>query len=167
MILSILILPQPKVFAFDPKFDYEENRSANVKFKKWGVVGPPSKNQKYKTLGEILRINGHSETKISYLKMDIEGFEQSGLPAWLKSGALKNVQQIALEIHLNSHDQKRSTKRFFQTFKDLQLMGNYRIINWDPNGCWRNENEHGINASYYDLFEIVLKKITASDECAM
>ena len=160
MLLSIHILLQPKVFAFDPTVTYKENRSANVKFKKWGVVGPTSKDENYKTLKEILRINEHSDTKISYLKMDIEGSELSGLPVWLKSGALDNVQQIALEIHLNS----LTTKRFLQTFKDLQLSGNFRIFNYYPNGCWKNMVS---NTRYYDLFEIVLKRISASDECAM
>ena len=164
MLLSIHILLQPKVFAYDPTVTFEENRSANVKFKKWGVVGPPSKDENYKTLNEILRINGHSDTKISYLKVDIEGSEIAGLPLWLESGVLDNVQQIALEIHLDVNDRKNSTKRFFQTFKDLQLLGNYRIINWDSNGCWKTMYS---NSRYYDFFEIVLKKITASDECAM
>ena len=47
------------------------------------------------TLGNILKKYHHETTKISYLKMDIEDSELSGLPQWLSDGALKYVQQVA------------------------------------------------------------------------
>lgn len=75
------------------------------------------------TLANILERNGHTEKTINLLKIDIEGSELDGkgtymfykigcvnfnvtfpafqgLEAWLDSGALQNVQQIQLEIHL-------------------------------------------------------------------
>ena len=40
-----------------------------------------------------------------FVKIDIEGHELAGLPNWLETGALKNVNQLALELHLTGlHD---------------------------------------------------------------
>ena len=56
-------------------FTHTAYRSENVSFKIQGLSAEPNKNPKLKPLIEILRENGHSNTKISYLKMDIEGME--------------------------------------------------------------------------------------------
>ena len=101
-------------------------------------------------------------TKISYLKLDIEAHELSGLPMWLKSGALKNVEQIAMEIHLEPPEEK-VTLEFLKTFQDLQLIGNYRIFNWEANNCWKNFKKR---YEYFGLSEIVLKKIPQDNSCA-
>ena len=69
--------------------------------------------------------------------MDVEGAELEGLPVWLSSGSLANVQHIAIEIHLDSPNETQ-TRDFFRTFKDLHLTGNYRIFNWEANNCWKN-----------------------------
>ena len=148
-----------RVYAFDPTIDHKPKRSENISFEKIGVVGKPTYDKSYKTLDQILKDNGHTNTKISYLKMDIEGHELSGLPLWLKSGALRNVQQIAMEVHLNSNPES-DTKAFFQTFKDLHLQGNYRIFNWEANNCWTK------STIYHYLFEIVLKKINPTNLCS-
>ena len=36
---------------------------------------------------------------ISYLKVDIEGIENSAIPQWIKSGVLDSVSQIGIELH--------------------------------------------------------------------
>ena len=150
------------VYAYDPTIDHNADRSENISFKKIGVVGVPNANKDYQTLDEILKNNGHSNTKISYLKLDIEAHELSGLPMWLKSGALKNVEQIAMEIHLEPPEEK-VTLEFLKTFQDLQLNGNYRIFNWEANSCWKNFNKQ---YEYFGLSEIVLKKIPPDNSCA-
>ena len=147
-----------RVFAFDPTIDAEPKRSENIRFQKVGVVGKPTNDKSYKTLAQILKDNGHTNTKISYLKIDIEGHELSGLPVWLNSGALNNVNQIAMEVHLHSNPEA-DTKAFFQTFKDLHLKGNYRVINWEANNCWKK-------STYHHLMEIVLKKINSINSCS-
>ena len=35
------------------------------------------------------------------MKIDIEGYEREGLPAWLNEGALNNVRQLIIEFHTN------------------------------------------------------------------
>ena len=68
--------------------------------------------------------------------MDIEQAELEGLPAWLASGALDNVQQIALEIHLT--EDVNVSVNFLKTLKKLYFEGNFRLISYEPNGCYRN-----------------------------
>ena len=151
-----------KVFAFDPTVDPPAQTSPNITFKKLGVVGESTGNKDYKTLQELLKENGHQTTKISYLKMDVEGSEMGGLPLWLNSGALDYVEQLALEIHISSSNEVNSTKDFFQTFKNLQLVGNFRIFNWDPNKCWKNQG----NYNFFHLFEVAFRKINPSTSCS-
>ena len=95
------------------------------------------------------------------MKLDIETAELAGLPMWLASGALKNVQQLAIEVHLASPEPKMTLK-FLKTFLDLQLEGDFRIINWEANNCWKNLNK---KMDYFGLSEIVLKKIHSEDVC--
>ena len=151
-----------KVYAYDPTIDHATVRSKNIAFKKIGVVGEASNDKRYQTLNQILRENGHTQTKISYLKLDIEAHELSGLPLWLKSGALENVEQLAIEVHLEPPEEK-VTLEFLQTFKDLELQGNFRIFNWEANNCWKNYNR---NYDYFGLVEIVLKKINLNSSCS-
>ena len=149
------------VFANDPTVDYPSYISENFSFEKIGVVGTPDEDELYQTLDKIFENNGHTYSKISYLKLDIEGAELSGLPIWLKSGALKNVQQIAIEIHLLSPEEE-TTLDFLKTFIDLNLIGNFRIINWEANNCWKNLNK---KKDYFGLSAILLKKINPVNIC--
>ena len=94
-----------KVFAYDPTIDHAEVRSENIRFKKIGVVGETSNDDdKYQTLEKILKDNGHTHTKISYLKLDIEAAELTAIPIWMTSGSLKNIKQIAMEVHLEKEN---------------------------------------------------------------
>jgi len=150
-----------KVFAYDPTINHSKHKFESISFKKIGVVGVPGKDKNYQTLNEIFKNNGHVGTKISYLKLDIEEAELTGLPVWLASGALENVQQIAMEVHLKSLDPK-VTLDFLEHFIDLQLKGDFRIFNWEANNCWKNLNK---KIDYFGLSEIVLKKINPENLC--
>ena len=56
------------------------------------------------TLRSLMAINNHDpgKTKISVLKIDLEGDEMHLLPAALDQGAFENVEQLALEFHLTN-----------------------------------------------------------------
>ena len=151
-----------KVYAYDPSINHAEIRSENVTFRKIGVVGHTTNDDKYKTLETILKDNGHTNTKISYLKLDIEKGELTALPAWLGSKSLDNIKQIAMEVHLQPPEEK-VTLDFLRTFKNLELQGNYRIFNWEANNCWKNYNK---KYDYFGLVEIVLKKINPESSCS-
>ena len=43
--------------------------------------------------------NGDLGKEITCLKVDVESAEIKAIPEWIKSGALKNVRQISVELH--------------------------------------------------------------------
>lgn len=157
-----------KVYAFDPTVNDKRNRGNNIIFEKIGVAAEPEEQNQIKTLNTILNQNGHTSTKISYLKMDIEGAEVNGLPSWFNSGALKHVRQIGFEFHLTNSrngytNDLATTIRFLETLKLLYFEGNYRLISYDPNGCSQNMGKPSM--SYYNLAEVVLMKIDTDLKC--
>ena len=144
------------VHAFDPTVNYPKARGNHITFEKLGVSARADMGKRLDTLSSILQKYNHQDSKISYLKMDIEQAELEGLPAWLASGALDNVQQIALEIHLT--EDVNVSVNFLKTLKKLYFEGNFRLISYEPNGCYRNIYKG--EDKYYRLFEIVLKKVS-------
>ena len=140
-------------YAFDPSVNFPSKRGRNITFEKLGVAAKKNEANLLDTLGNILKKYHHENRKISYLKMDIEGSELTGLPSWLSEGALKNVQQIAAEVHLTGTE---STIAFFKTMQRLYFEGDYRLISYEPNGCWFSNEK---SQKFYNLFETVLKKV--------
>ena len=146
-----------EVFAFDPYVSYPPKLAKNVYFEKLGVAARNDPPNLLATLSSIFSSKNHSNTKIAYLKLDIEGHEIDGLEEWLKSGALDNVQQIALEYHL---EDTISTMNLFKAILNLYFVGDYRLISFDLNGCGRNEIGH-----YIKFAEIVLMKTSKQSPC--
>ena len=152
------------IYAFDASVDYPARRGKNIHFEKVFVGTKDEEAKETLALSTILLRNGHENKKISYLKMDIEGNELNGLPMWLQEGSLQNVQQIGFEFHLN--DDVSKTNDFIKTLKSLYFNGNYRLISYDPNGCWKNvEPKNNGNVNYYNLAEIVLMKVNRDKKC--
>ena len=153
------------VYANDPTIDTPTFKYPNIKFKKIGLSGAP-RDGIYKTFSEIISENGHTDTKISYLKMDIEGDELLGLRKWLESGSLANVQQIAMEYHVNDM-RKKSIPAFLTTLRDLQIQENFRMFNWEANSCWKNVEGMGKRKGEENaLAEIVLKRVNPQTDCS-
>ena len=142
------------VFAFDPSVNFPSKRGQSITFEKLGVAAKRDKAKLMDTLGNILKQYHYENKKISYLKMDIEDSELTGLPQWLSDGALKNVQQIAIEVHLRG---TQTTIEFLKTIQRLYLEGDYRLISYEPNGCWHNIAK---TEKFFYLSEIVLKKVS-------
>ena len=143
-----------RVWAYDPTTT-DKNVSKNIFFHKIGVAAEDK--GEFRTLERIIKDNGHAFTKITFMKMDVEGSELAGLPVWISSGVLKNVKQLAMEVHLSPQN---LTNEFLKNFRQLQLRENFRLFSWDPNLCWKNMVKQ---SDYYHLFEIVLKKIDPLD----
>ncbi|XP_013392301.1 methyltransferase-like protein 24 [Lingula anatina] len=97
------------VHAFDPsmaeKTDF--SRSRNIRFHPIGIGGKNSlvlkKGQKAKwplaTLGTILKLYGHENKTLDYLKIDVEGAEWDSLPTMYREGVLARVKQLGIEVH--------------------------------------------------------------------
>ena len=158
-----------RIYAFDGSVDYPEKRGRNIRFEKSFIGFKDNETENVKSLTTILKEHGHSKTKVSYIKMDIEGDELTSLPVWLREGALKNVKQIGMEFHLrilpdeNKQFRAIKTYNFTKTLQSLYVKGNYRLISYDVNACAHNSKVMG--GEYYYLAEIVIKKINNDDKC--
>ena len=128
-----------KVLAFDPTVNLPNRLENNVLFEKIGLSALKDASNSLDTLSSILQKHGHSKSKITYLKIDIEGYEVDGLLQWLESGALDNVQQIGLEYHLPDTE---TTLKFFYALIKLYFEGNFRVISYDLNGCATKQPNH-------------------------
>merc|ERR1712001_261544 len=104
------------IFAYDHTISASPNRGENIKYFKTGLgIGP-----NLKTLKQIIEENDHQDTNIDYLKIDIEAYEftEGGFVDWITSGALENVGQIAIELHVD-YDQS-DDRQFIKLLKILQ-----------------------------------------------
>ena len=146
-----------KVLTFDPSVNYKKELEINVSFEKLGLSNVPDQNKLLYTLSTILHSHGHTDTKITYLKMDIEGFEVDALLQMFESGALKNVQQIGLEYHLP--DTAKALK-FFYAMTKLYYEDEFRLISFDMNGCVGKAR-----TDYTKYAEIVLMKPSEKSLC--
>ena len=50
------------------------------------------------TLGDIRERFDEETTEISYLKLDVEGYEINSLPTWLENDELRNIQQVSVNL---------------------------------------------------------------------
>ena len=146
-----------RVLAFDPTVSYPPKLGKNVSFKKLGLGARNDPANMLESLMSILSKHGHKNSKISYLKIDIEGGEVEGLQEWFASGALNNVQQIALEYHLLD---TRSTLSFFHAITNLYFEADFRLISYDLNGCDRAKYR-----AYHKYAEIVLMRKNKQSPC--
>ena len=125
------------------------------------------------TLSSIIHNHGHTSTTISYLKLDVEGSEIDGLLEWFESGALSNVQQIAMEYHMEATWIKDTPqwqyKTFLQGLQKIYVEDNFRIVSYDFNLCWLSDvfrqnifrQYHG----YPAIAEIVLMRPSKDSVC--
>ncbi len=76
----------------------------------------------------------------------------SGMPVWLKAGAFKNINQVAIEFH-NVHLERYASK-VLSILQDLYKK-NFRLISFDLNTCVLNSNGP---KNHFPNIEVVLKK---------
>ena len=146
-----------RVHAFDPTVNYQPKLGKNVSFEKLGLAARNDPANMLESLMSILSKHGHNNSKISYLKIDIDGGEVEGLQEWFASGALNNVQQIALEYHLLD---TKSTLTFFHAITNLYFEEDFRLISYDLNGCDRARYR-----AYHKYAEIVLMRNNKQSPC--
>eukprot|EP00092_Neocalanus_flemingeri_P049176 GFUD01056427.1.p1 GENE.GFUD01056427.1~~GFUD01056427.1.p1 ORF type:complete len:347 (+),score=85.51 GFUD01056427.1:57-1097(+) len=141
-----------EIHAHDPTVDFPAKRGKNIKFSKLGLSTETSSDMD--TLANILKKNGHSDSVIEYLKIDVEGAELTGLPDWLKTGALDNVNQLAMELHLTGlHNGEDSN--FIWLLEILQELYklNFRVISHEVNMVMGPQVD-----GLYNMVEVVFMK---------
>jgi len=132
------------VEAYDHTVNFPEKRGPKTTFHKLGLgVG-----ENMDTLQNILKNNGHTDTHIDYLKIDIECHEMTGLPDWISTGALNKVHQIAMELHMHC---VKGYVPFMGILRDLYRL-NFRLISQSVNKVW------GAQDGWYRGIEVVFLK---------
>ncbi len=91
------------VHAYDPSVDQPpEVTHPNIHFKKMGIGFANFKTEegfKIKSLDEFFIENNDMGKEITYLKLDVEGFELESLGPMIAQGLLDNVKQLGIEMH--------------------------------------------------------------------
>ena len=83
----------------------------------------------------------------------MEGAERGGLSEWLSTGALDNVEQLAMELHTIPVTPERF-KVLLETLRKLYEK-TFRIVSYEINAVVGRSG-----GDYYPLFEVVLMKDT-------
>jgi len=139
-----------EIHAHDPTVDYPATRGDHITFNKLGlgVTTEPTMD----TLANFFKNNGHSNTTIDVLKIDIEEHEIAAFPNWLETGALDNVNQLAIELHLSK---LHAGPNFIWLLELLQQMFklNFRVISHEVNMVAGPTNH-----KLYNLMEVVFMK---------
>ena len=115
-----------------------------------------------KTLSDILKSYNENNKTITYMKIDIEGCELEGLKDWIKTDALKNVQQIGIEwhtgsVHIKDHKIAEILKETLIFIRDMCKKYGFKIIDYTTNGCVGKSGDK-IEHRYHTYFDIVLYK---------
>jgi len=143
-----------KVHAYDPTVDIPSTRGAHIRFQKLGVAPARDPAKHMDTLKNIIAANGHEKKNLFYLKVDIEGAELSGMPEWIKSGALERVEQLAMELHLGPIHQGKRFQWLLKLLQQLYSLG-FRLISHEVNMTVKNQSPW---QGYHSLLEAVLMK---------
>jgi len=139
-----------EVFAYDPSVKYPPARGQFIHFEQKGLADFYSSNMN--TLLNYFKTNGHLGKTVQYLKIDIESHELECFVDWLASGALDNVKQIALELHLTKLHTGPKFKGLVTVLQDLYRL-NFRLISYQVNLVARK-----VMDNYYTLMEVVFMK---------
>ncbi len=113
-----------------------------------------------KTLGEIRRHFGESETPISYLAVDGVGSELKTLADWTSSSALSGVNQIGLSFYtgIAQVPPERHVDTLRQLIEGLQAMyrKGFRLTAYNPDLCAGKALD--LESKFYTNFDVLLMR---------
>jgi len=142
-----------QIFAYDHTINnVPSRRGEQIFYFKTGM----GFGENLKSLSTLIAENKHKNDTIDYLKIDIEGTELSdgGFKDWIESGALQNVDQIALEMHvIQKGSNERQYIELLHILRDMYQLG-FVLISQEVNMVWGPRDPDGL----YDLIEIVFMK---------
>ena len=111
----------------------------------------------FRTLDSLIQQNEDVDKTITYLKMDVEGYELDCFENWFNTNVLDNVEQFGIEIHLsNKMVPKNQIKLTFSNLNKvlLRLLNDYGfyMVDSEPNRCIeKREDGQKIYYSYNDV----------------
>jgi len=135
------------IWAYDHTVDFPDTRGRNINFFNFG----PGIGKNLDPFSNHIQKNGHNSMIIEYLKVDIK-LREGGLKDWLSSGALKNVNQLAIELHLGPLHSGPRFKWLLKIIQDMYKL-NFRLISSQPN-LYMGPGQD----SYYHWIEVVFMK---------
>lgn len=155
------------VRAFDPSVTYTDHlRGQNIHFYRIGIAGKTEVNARgwnMSTVEDLMTKFNESKAIIDYLKMDVEFDEWKALQNMLTSNVLRQVKQLAVEIHLfmptdvpiNETPNIRKLLEFSAILEQLEEQGFRRwhwIMNQYPTSVYKVSN--GLRSCCYELIYI-------------
>ena len=122
-----------------------------------------------KTFTDFLKENGDTDKEISYLRMDIEGEELEAIPEMVRSGALKNVRQLGIQLHTGSMTMRKKDRppvlrKLLRAWNQMNDMG-LQHISYTPNRCV-GKSQDPVDRRYYCTIDVVLYKTYTKEEKA-
>ena len=110
-------------------------------------------NFKVKTLDTLLKENGEFGRRITYLKVDVEGYEIPCLKQWLKSGVVNFIDQLGIEMHTGdiaySNGVLKGILSFFRKILDQHQL---HLVDYNPNLCvGKSSDKQKKYYTYHDL----------------
>jgi hypothetical protein len=155
------------VRAFDPTVTRPDHiKSPWIHFRNVGIAQADGwvKDPKYevKTLNSLIKDFGDQGKPITYLKLDVEGDEHLSFDQMIKSGVLKNVKQIGVEMHTSVHHwSKKSIKKLVRsTIRNFQFLHkdlDFRMVSYNGNGCHSKLPDH--TKQYYSYHDVLFVKV--------
>jgi hypothetical protein len=104
-------------------------------------------------------------SKITILKLDVEGFEFKIIPQILKDGMFNIIDQIVFEVHSDyqndlDYEKDRSLEDMVSMLNNLQTfyVKGRRIVNYAPN--LYIERKLSTSQKYYTNFDVTLMRDT-------
>ncbi|KAK7100582.1 probable methyltransferase-like protein 24 [Littorina saxatilis] len=145
------------VFSFDPTMRSKEHmRSTKVRFLKVGLGGAGgalssdinkhdllANGGSLKSLTDIKRMLGHTNTTIDVMKIDIESSEWSALPDMLIKGELTHVRQLLMEFHTQDATKATLRERLLVLAK-LEALGFRRFHTHTNEWCKKLRGEYPV-----------------------
>ena len=95
------LLPHCDIFTFNPTVDIPTPPSViehKVEFKKWGLAGTDDEEKSMFLLSSIMQRLNHSH--IDVLKIDVEGYEWTAIPALDAQNVCPSIGQLMIELHV-------------------------------------------------------------------
>ena len=103
---------------------------------------------------------GEQDSSITFLKLDVEGSEFDSMAEWMDTDALRNVQQVGVELHLDGKSGGKDPQLLATTLRSLQRMhkSGLRLAAYSPNMCqarWKEADQ--MYHSFFDLLFVRTK----------
>ena len=101
-------------------------------------------------------MDGDINKHLTYLKVDVEGYEIWSLKNWMDSNALKNVEQLGIEMHTSCNVIEKSSMNEFDNLvifmEHILTYHKLKLVAYNPNRCYgKIHDTQKIYFSHHDI----------------